>query len=75
MLKLLNRNVEVYLQDLSMLDLGFGFFVKNCVYSRLETSTNPQCGQTITTFSFEQLFFLNSHQGLYAKQLIVVKQL
>ena len=27
----------MFLQDLSMLDLGFGFLVKHCVYSGLES--------------------------------------
>ena len=39
-----------------MLDLGFGFLVKNRVYSRLETSENPQFGQQITKFGFETIF-------------------
>ena len=47
---------NVFLEDLSILDLGFGFLVKNYVYSRLETSGNPQFGQHITNFSFEKVF-------------------
>ena len=44
------------------MDLGFGLLVKNCVYSRLETSGNPQFGQQLTKFSLEKL--LRSHQGI-----------
>ena len=50
----LNQNFEVCLEDLSILDLRFGFLVNNCVYSRLETFENPQFGQHITNISFEQ---------------------
>ena len=31
----------VFLWDLIVLDLGFGFLVNNCVYSLLEASENP----------------------------------
>ena len=40
-------------KDLNILDLGFGFRVKNYVHSRLETSGSPQFGQNITKMSFE----------------------
>ena len=40
-----------------MLDFIFGFLAESCVYSRLETSGNPQFVQQITKFSFEQLLF------------------
>ena len=53
--KLWNRNFEVVLQGLSILDLGFGFFVNNCLYIRLETFGNPQFCQQITKFRFEQV--------------------
>ena len=36
------------------IDSCFGFLVKNCVYSRLETSGIPQFGGTITKMSFEK---------------------
>ena len=51
-----------FLEDLNTLDLGFGFLVNNCVYSRLETSGNLQVGQQITKFSFEQT--KTSHHGV-----------
>ena len=54
---------EVFLQDLTILDLGFGFLEKNYVYSRLETSENHQFGQQITKHSFEKDLF-KSHQGV-----------
>ena len=31
----------IFLEDLNNLDLGFGFLVNICVYSRLETSGTP----------------------------------
>ena len=43
------------LQDLSILDLGFGSLVKNYVYNRLETSGNPEFRQTVTKFSFKNV--------------------
>ena len=46
-----------------MLDLIFGFLVKSCVYSRLETSGTPQFGQTNAKFSFEQVFGLACSVG------------
>ena len=49
-----------FLQDVIILDLGFGFLVGNCVYSRLETSGNPKFGQNTTKFSF----FVNLISGL-----------
>ena len=54
-----NQNFQVFLKDFNMLDLGFGFLVKNYVYSRLETSGDPQFGQQITKFSFELVFGLS----------------
>ena len=59
---------EVFLQDLSILDLGFGFgfLVNNSVYSRLETSRNPQFGQTTTKLSFGKVCFVNLLSGLHA---------
>ena len=35
-----------------MLDLGFGFLLKNYVYSRLETCRNSHVGENITKFIF-----------------------
>ena len=40
-----------------MLDLGFGFLLKNYVSSRLETSGNSQCDQNTIKFSFEYIIF------------------
>ena len=53
---MLKSSVEVFLQDLNVLDIIFGFLVRNCLYSRLETSGDPQFGQQITKSSFEQVF-------------------
>ena len=39
---------------MSIVGLGFGFLVENCLYSRLETSGNPQLRQQITKFKFEK---------------------
>ena len=47
---------DAFLKDLSILDLGFGFLVESCVYSRLETFGNPQFGNTITNFMFDKVF-------------------
>ena len=48
---------QIFLQDLRILDLGFGFLVKSCVYSWLEMSGNHQFGQQITKSSFETVCF------------------
>ena len=43
---------------MNALDLGFGFLVKNLIYSRLETSGNLQFGlKKLTNFSFEKFLF------------------
>ena len=53
-----------FLQDLNIWDLGFGFLAKNYVYSRLETSGNPQFGKSKNTkFTFD-VFFKNLISGL-----------
>ena len=57
-LRLEIESLGVFLKDLNILDLRFGFLVENCVYSRLETFGNPQFGQQITKFSFETDFCL-----------------
>ena len=46
----------VFLQEFSILDLGFRFLAKNFVYSRLETCGNPQFGKQNTKLSFDQFF-------------------
>ena len=51
--EILKSKFEVFLQDLSILDLEFGFLAKNCVYSRLEASRIPQVGQQITKVGFD----------------------
>ena len=48
---------DVFLEDLSIVDLRFGFLVHNCVHSRLETSENTEFGQQITNISFDQVCF------------------
>ena len=57
-MKIRNLCFEAFLEDLTVLDLRFGFLVKNYVYSRLETSGNLQFGQNITKFSFENVFYI-----------------
>ena len=47
----MNRLFEVFLKDLSILDLRFGFLVKNWVCSRLETSENSQFGQKVSKYT------------------------
>ena len=64
-LNIWNRNVEVSLQDLNMLDPRFVILVNNCVYSRLETFKNLQFGQQIIKFSFETKMFYNLISGLF----------
>ena len=39
-----------------MLDLGFGFLAKNCVYSQLEASGNPQFDEKFTKFRLGKVF-------------------
>ena len=43
-----------------MLDLRFGFLVKNYVYSRLERLENPEFRQKITKSSLGQVVFIAS---------------
>ena len=67
--KIWNRILKVFLEDLNILDLIFGFLVKNWVYSRLETSVNPQFGQTITKKKIETVCWLNLLSGLTCIQI------
>ena len=54
-----------------MLDLRFGFLVKNYVYSRLETFGTPRFGQNNAKFSFD-VFFVNLISGLCALVVWIV---
>ena len=45
----------VFLKGLTILDLGFGFLVNNCVYSRLGTRGSLQFGQQIIKKPFESI--------------------
>ena len=57
---MLNRFLLVFLNDKTILDLGFGFLVKYYVYSRLEPSGNPKFDQQVAKFSFGRIFVLAS---------------
>ena len=54
------QNFAPWLQDLAIFDLGFGFYVKNHAYSRLETSGNRNLGPVIWIFSVFWIFRLGS---------------
>ena len=46
------------------MNFRFGFLLKNCVYSRLETFGNPQFGQKVAKFSFGEGKKINPISGL-----------
>ena len=54
---MLNRHFDDSLEDLNILDLRFGFLVKNSVYSRLETSGNLQFSQKVSKSRCETVLF------------------
>ena len=51
-LKIKNLIFSVFLKDLAISDCRFEFYVKNCIYSQLETSGNPKFDQNISKISF-----------------------
>ena len=50
------NKIIVWLKDLAILGCKFEFYVKNCVYSRLEMSGDPKFDQKISKIRFHFCF-------------------
>ena len=59
MIGFLGLNFLVWLKDLTISDRIFELYVKNCIYSQLETAQNPNFQKFENFQNFEILIFLS----------------